>query len=72
MKRIGAFVLGAFLAGHGYGAAVVIPAMIIAGGLLGLANGILTQRLKISSFIATLGVGIIPPGLRTNSSSFSM
>jgi ribose transport system permease protein len=61
-------VLGAFLAGHGYGAAVVIPAMIIVGGLLGLANGILTQRLKISSFIATLGVGIILQGLTQGAS----
>jgi ribose transport system permease protein len=61
-------VLGAFLAGHGYGAVVVIPVMIIVGGLLGLANGILTQRLKISSFIATLGVGIILQGLTQGAS----
>jgi ribose transport system permease protein len=61
-------ILGAFLAGHGYGAVVVIPAMIIVGGLIGLANGVLTQRLKISSFIATLGVGIILHGLTEGAS----
>jgi ribose transport system permease protein len=54
--------LGAFLGGHGYDARVVIPAMIIAGGLTGLLNGFLTVRFQISSFIATLGTGILLSG----------
>lgn len=56
-------ILGAWLAGQGQGAAVVIPVMIIAGGLAGLVSGLLTVRVGISSFIATLGVGIILQGL---------
>lgn len=50
-------VLGAYLAGHGYGALVLIPVMIAMGGIVGLINGFLTQRVGISSFIATLGGG---------------
>jgi ribose transport system permease protein len=61
-------VIGAAMAGAGYGAASVIPAMIILGGVVGLANGLLTQRLRISSFIATLGVGIILQGLTQGAS----
>jgi ribose transport system permease protein len=61
-------VVGAALAGAGYGAVLVIPAMIIIGGVVGLINGLLTQRLKISSFIATLGVGIILQGLTQGAS----
>lgn len=61
-------VLGAFLAGHGSGALVVIPVMILAGGVIGLFNGLLTQRVGISSFIATLGVGIILQGLTQGAS----
>lgn len=61
-------VLGAFLGGHGYGALTVIPAMIVAGGLIGLVNGLLTQRVGISSFIATLGVGIVLQGLTQGAS----
>src|SRR5674476_833393 len=33
--------LGAFLAGHGSGALVVIPVMILTGGVIGLCNGLL-------------------------------
>jgi ribose transport system permease protein len=55
-------VLGAFLSGHNQGAMVVIPVMILAGVLIGLLNGILTVRVGISSFIATLGVGIMLQG----------
>jgi ribose transport system permease protein len=54
---------GAFLSSQGYGVAVVAPAMIGVGLLVGLANGILTVRYKISSFISTLGVGIVLSGL---------
>lgn len=56
-------VLGAYLGGHGAGAAVVIPCMLGAGLLVGVFNGVLTQTAKISSFIATLGVGIVLEGL---------
>jgi ribose transport system permease protein len=55
-------VLGAYLSGHGYGATVVIVAMTVGGAVVGLANGLLVQRAKISSFIATLGVGILLQG----------
>jgi ribose transport system permease protein len=60
--------LGAFLAGHGSGALVVIPVMILTGGVIGLCNGLLTQRVGISSFIATLGVGIVLQGLTQGAS----
>lgn len=56
-------VLGAYLGGHGAGAGVVIPCMLGAGLLVGVFNGLLTQTAKISSFIATLGVGIVLEGL---------
>ena len=54
--------LGAFLAKHGGDAFVVIVAMLAAGVLMGLVNGVLTVYFKISSFIATLGVGIVLNG----------
>jgi ribose transport system permease protein len=60
--------LGAFLSGHGAGAFAVIFVMIIAGGLIGLFNGVLTQRVGISSFIATLGVGIMLQGFTQGTS----
>ena len=51
---------GAYLGERGiYGAAIVIPGMLIAGVLVGLINGLLTVKLHISSFIATLGTGIV-------------
>jgi ribose transport system permease protein len=49
--------LGALLGGQGFGAAVVIAAMLIGGALVGVLNGF-----QISSFIATLGVGILLSG----------
>ena len=54
--------LGAILGQAGYGAEVVIPAMIVAGVIAGIINGILTVRFQISSFIATLGTGILLSG----------
>lgn len=54
--------LGAILGEAGYGAEVVIPAMIVAGIVIGLINGLLTVRFQISSFIATLGTGILLSG----------
>jgi ribose transport system permease protein len=55
--------IGAFLAGAGYGAEVVVPAMLVAGILVGIVNGLLTVKLHISSFIATLGTGILLSGM---------
>ena len=55
--------VGAFLGGAGYGAPVVIPAMLAGGILVGIINGLLTVRLHISSFIATLGTGILLSGM---------
>jgi len=55
--------VGAFLGGAGYGAPVVIPAMLAGGVLVGIINGLLTVRLHISSFIATLGTGILLSGM---------
>jgi ribose transport system permease protein len=54
--------LGAYLAKQGGGTVEVIAAMIAGGLLIGLINGVLTVYFKISSFIATLGVGIILSG----------
>jgi ribose transport system permease protein len=56
-------VLGAYLSGDNQGPVVVMVAMIGGGAVIGLVNGLLNQRLKISSFIATLGIGIILQGL---------
>ena len=54
--------LGALLGGRGFGAAVVIPAMLLGGALVGVLNGFLRIQFQISSFIATLGVGILLSG----------
>ncbi len=54
---------GAFLGGEGYGAWVVIPAMLIGGIAIGVLNGFIRVRFQISSFIATLGVGITLSGM---------
>lgn len=51
--------LGAFLGGYGLDGGMVIPAMLIGGVVAGVVNGILTVRFHISSFIATLGTGIL-------------
>jgi ribose transport system permease protein len=55
--------LGAFLGGQGYEGGVIIPTMILGGAMVGLLNGFLTVYFQISSFIATLGVGILLSGL---------
>ncbi|MHB8064939.1 MAG: ABC transporter permease [Ruminiclostridium sp.] len=55
--------LGAFLAEHGVNPVVIMICIIVSGVLAGLLNGILTTIFKISSFIATLGVGIILGGI---------
>lgn len=55
--------LGAFLAGKGGGFGEVLIAMLAGGALIGFANGVLTVYFRISSFIATLGVGILLSGV---------
>lgn len=54
--------VGALLGGVGWGAATIIPAMILGGACVGALNGFLRVRFQISSFIATLGVGILLSG----------
>jgi ribose transport system permease protein len=54
--------IGAYLAGRGWGAIEIVVVMALAGALVGVVNGILTVRFQISAFIATLGVGIILSG----------
>ena len=54
---------GAYLGEEGFTAEIVIPGMLIAGALVGLINGLLTVKLHISSFIATLGTGILLSGV---------
>jgi ribose transport system permease protein len=54
--------LGAWVAEHGAGTLEVILIMLIAGIVIGLVNGILTVVFGISSFIATLGTGILLSG----------
>src|SRR3954452_6314805 len=55
--------LGAYLAKHGGDASIVILAMLAGGLFIGLVDGVLTVYFKISSFIATLGVGILLSGV---------
>lgn len=55
--------IGAYLSGHGWSGVALIPVMLAVGALMGLINGVFTERLKISSFIATLGAGIVLEGL---------
>jgi ribose transport system permease protein len=54
--------LGAVLGAAGYGAVVVVSTMIVASVICGLVNGALTVKFEISSFIATLGTGILLSG----------
>ena len=61
---LGALVMaGAFVAGLGAGTITVVLVMVGGGALVGLVNGLLTVRARISSFIGTLGVGIILEGV---------
>ena len=55
--------LGAFLGGQHLTAGPVIPIMLLAGVVVGTINGLLTVKLHISSFIATLGTGILLSGV---------
>jgi ribose transport system permease protein len=56
-------VIGAYVGGQGGGTWEVLLTMVAAGLLIGLVNGILTVGFKISSFISTLGTGIILSGM---------
>ena len=64
--------LGACLGGLGCGAAVIIPAMLAAGLAIGVLNGLLRIWFNISSFIATLGVGILLSGVTQGMSGGSV
>jgi ribose transport system permease protein len=54
--------VGAFLGGAKFGAGVIIPTMLVLGVIVGIVNGLMTVKLHISSFIATLGTGILLSG----------
>jgi len=55
--------VGAYLAEHHHGAGTVIVAMLAVGIVAGVVNGLFTEKVRISSFIATLGTGIVLQGL---------
>jgi ribose transport system permease protein len=61
--------LGAFLGGFGFSGATIIPAMLLAGACIGAINGLLRISFNISSFIVTLGVGIVLSGVTQGMSS---
>ena len=56
-------IVGGFVAGHNWVTWQVYAAMIATGLFIGFINGLLTVGFKISSFISTLGTGIILSGL---------
>src|SRR5476649_1440992 len=56
-------VLAIGLQGQGLPWWAAIIAVLLMGALVGLANGILVTRVKIDSFIATLGTGTVLYGL---------
>lgn len=64
--------LGAWLAKAGFGAAVIVPAMLLASVLAGFVSGIMTVKCKVSSFISTLAVGITLSGFTTGMSGGSV
>lgn len=64
--------LGAWLSKAGFGAGVVIPAVLLASATAGLLSGMLTVKYKISSFISTLAVGITLSGFTTGMSGGSV
>ena len=64
--------LGAFLGGMGFGAATIIPVMLVSGVCIGVVNGLLRITFNISSFIATLGVGIALSGVTQGMSGGSV
>jgi len=57
-----AAVLTYVMFGHGYPIGVAILSGLAAGGLAGLANGVLVARFQAPSFVATLAIGTILSG----------
>jgi ribose transport system permease protein len=55
----GSILIAWFLIDKGVGVAPAIALTILAGGLVGLANGLLVVKARIDSFIATLGMSSI-------------
>jgi ribose transport system permease protein len=55
----GSILVAWFLVKHGVAPAPAIVLTLIAGGLVGLANGLLVVKARIDSFIATLGMSSI-------------
>jgi ribose transport system permease protein len=55
----GAIFVGWLLVNKGVGVVPAIILTLLAGGLIGLANGILITKVRIDSFIATLGVSSV-------------
>jgi galactofuranose transport system permease protein len=53
----------ASLLAHGYSAAVVVPAIILGGGLIGLLIGVLVQYFDVQPFIASLAGLFLARGL---------
>ncbi len=64
---IGASVMGKMYATGNFSPAVVIAAGMLAGILItivpGLVNGVLISRVKVPSFISTLGMGVLIEGI---------
>jgi ribose/xylose/arabinose/galactoside ABC-type transport system permease subunit len=56
-------ILGAKLLGEGHHPAIVIPAMILAGALIGLVIGVLVQYFDVQPFIASLAGLFLARGL---------
>lgn len=56
-------ILGAYFAEKGWGTFGILLIMLAAGILCGFINGLIVTRLKISSFIATLSVGLTLSGI---------
>src|SRR5579863_6047947 len=56
-------VLAIGLQGQGWSWEAAVGAVLVMGAAVGLANGLLVTRVKIDSFIATLGTGTILYGL---------
>src|ERR1700726_4637034 len=58
-------VLAIGLQGQGLPWEAAVLAVLLMGGLVGLVNGVLVTRIKIDSFISTLGTGTVLYGLNS-------
>jgi len=47
---------------HGWSPVAAIPLMLVAGGLIGLVNGVAVAKLGLNSFVTTLAVGSVMSG----------